>query len=259
MYNKKALLILLAAGIIAVQGFVFLSKPKITLSKNCLFEDVLHKEQAVMKHDEATLNNIAKVAVKQKVVSLDLELLGTAIGNVKDPIAFIKDLATEKQGIYRLGSKIKDGKVIKITMGEVVLDIDGRTETLQLSKRGKAWAKVQEDPAIISMSGDRIVVSKQGLMGQKGKILDSLKTVKIKPYFESKEVVGMKVEGLPEESLISAAGIRNNDIVKTVNNQKIDSYQKALQVFSKVKNQSEIQVCVLRDGQVKNLSYQLGN
>ncbi len=258
MYNKKIILIVLAAAMLSVQGLALLSKPKIAVNKNGLFMEDADKGRAALKKEEAPVV-LAQAAETIAAAPLNAELLGTAISNVKDPIAFIKDLNTQKQAIYRLGSKLQDGKVVKIVMGEVVVDIDGRKETLQLSKRARAWAGLDGNSPVVSAAGDRIVVSKRGLMGQKNKIVSSLKTVKIKPYLESKEVVGMKVEGVPEESLIAAAGIRNNDIVQSVNNQKIDSYQKALQVFSKVRNQSEIKVSLLRGGQVKNLTYQMGN
>ena len=67
------------------------------------------------------------------------------------------------------------------------------------------------------------------------------------------------MSGIPENSVITTTGIKNQDIVKSVNNQKIDSYQKALQVFSKVKNQPQVEVSLLRDGQPLNLFYRIAN
>jgi general secretion pathway protein C len=72
-------------------------------------------------------------------------------------------------------------------------------------------------------------------------------------------VIGMQVNGVKDGTLIAQAGIRDRDVVTMVNNQKIDSYQKALQVFNKVKNQERIKVCVLRGGQQQQLSYRFAN
>jgi type II secretion system protein C len=254
-----------------VEGWTFLSKPKIIVNKNCLFEQelvrgitsILEDDSSGRKNEGLRLKDIKDGGSnlrQDEEQKLELELLGTAIGSTKDPIAFIKDLTSNKQGIYRLGNVIREAKVVKIRMGEVTLDLNGKTETLKLSKRAIAWAKIdKEGAAIVSVSADQRVVSRAGLLTESDNILKNIRNIKIKPYYEAEKVAGMMVEGVTEGSIITAAGIHNRDIIKTVNNQKIDSYQKALQVFSKLRNQSEIKVSLLRGGEAKTLSYRLEN
>jgi type II secretion system protein C len=241
-----------------LEGLAFLSKPKIVIEKNEIMQASGLKLQAPSSRPQAKEEVATFDTLKEE--ELQLELLGTAISNIKDPIAFIKDLKLNKQGIYRLGSVIRDARVISIVMGEVALDVKGKRQTLRLSKRAIAWARHNENnPVIISASSSRIVVSKKGLMAEAGNILNTLPKLKIKPYYEADKVSGMMVEGIAKDSLIAAAGIRNKDVVKTVNNQKIDSYQKALQVLAKAKNQPEIKVNLLREGQIKDLCYYIAN
>jgi len=109
------------------------------------------------------------------------------------------------------------------------------------------------------MNADEIIISKNNLLSQSAEIYKSLLSIKVEPHYEAQKVVGMQVNGIPENSVITTTGIKNQDIVKSVNNQRIDSYQKALQVFSKVKNQPEIKVSLLRDGQPLNLFYRIAN
>jgi len=243
---------------IMLEGLAFLSKPKIVIEKNEIIQASGLKLQTLSSKLQAKEEFATFDTVKEE--ELQLELLGTAISNIKDPIAFIKDLTLNKQGIYRLGSVIRDARVISIVMGEVVLDVKGKRQTLRLSRRAIGWARHNENnPVIISASSGRIVVSKRGLMAEAGNILNTLPKLKIKPYYEADKVSGMMVEGIAKDSLIAAAGIRNKDVVKTVNNQKIDSYQKALQVLAKAKNQPEIKVNLLREGQIKDLCYYIAN
>ena len=259
MRNKRMwLLSILISAVMLVEGWALLSKPTIVIEKNEIMQASGFRSQASGLRPQAKEEFATFDTVKEE--ELQLELLGTAISNIKDPIAFIKDLKLNKQGIYRLGSVIRDARVINIVMGEVILDIKGKRQTLRLSKRGIAWAKHNENnPAIISASSERVVVSRKGLMAEAGNILNTLPKLKIKPYYEADKVSGMMVEGIAKDSLIAAAGIRNKDVVKTVNNQKIDSYQKALQVLTKVKNQPEIKVNLLREGQIKDLCYYIAN
>jgi type II secretion system protein C len=259
MRNKRMwLLSILISAVMFVEGWALLSKPKIVIEKNEIMQASGLKLQAPSSKLQAKEEFATFDTVKEE--ELQLELLGTAISNIKDPIAFIKDLKLNKQGIYRLGSVIRDARVISIVMGEIILDIKGKRQTLRLSKRAIAWAKHNENnPLIISASSGRVVVSRKGLIAEAGNILNALPKLKIKPYYEADKVSGMMVEGIAKDSIIAAAGIRNKDIVKTVNNQKIDSYQKALQVLAKVKNQPEIKVNLLREGQIKDLCYYIAN
>ncbi len=193
---------------------------------------------------------------EKKSCLLSLELIGTAIGNSKDPSAFIKDLDSGKQRIYKLGSMIRQGKIVNISMGKVVLDVQGQEQILIMSKRGKSWANLNNSQVpLISITEGQILVRKSGLISESAKIFHDLKLVKVSPYYESQKISGLKVEGVTPDSIMAAAGIHNKDVVTMVNSQKIDSYQKALQVLSKARGQVEVKVEVLRDGQPQMLSY----
>ena len=255
MRDKKTILLsLLISVTIIIEGMAFFSKPKIIMeyrdgSLVSLLDSTIREPSLLSaKGDGSPL--VKTEGELREPSPLDLELLGTAIGNIKDPIAFIKDLKTNKQGMYKLGNVIQEAKVVRIVMGEVTLDLNGRRETLRLSKRGMSWAGINPD---------EITISKNNLLSQSAEIYNSLRSITVKPHYEAQKVVGMQVSGIPENSVITTTGIKNQDIVKSVNNQKIDSYQKALQVFSKVKNQSEVKVSLLRDGQPLNLLYRIAN
>ncbi|HTZ11150.1 MAG TPA: PDZ domain-containing protein [Candidatus Margulisiibacteriota bacterium] len=261
MISRRVFLLGILIGVgLVIQGWAFLSRPKLAINKSSLFEKEVSEAVAAtvtIKEDAPVLpEKVEPVREEEKVLAL--ELLGTVIGNPKDPIAYIKDLQLNKQGIYRLGSKVQEAKLVKIVMGEVTVEKDGKQQVIKLSKRARMWAGTGADNSVISMDGDQIIVSRNGILKEAKNLLNVLPQVKIKPYYEAKKVSGVMVQGIPEDSIISAAGIHNNDVVKMVNDQKINSYQKALQVFSKVRNQPEIRVTLLREGRIQNLNYRIG-
>jgi general secretion pathway protein C len=227
------------------------------VKRGVIEEEIMQLIAAMLTKSLLPVKAVAKEpASPVKKSDLPLELLATAIGNAKDPIAFIKDLQSEKQGTYKIGNKIQGATLVKIVRGEVTLERDGKQEILQLSQRARSWSSgASENPAIISANGNNIAVSKQGLLNEVPNVLSALPKVKISPYYEAEHVAGLMVDGIPKNSVIIAAGIRNKDVVKTVNNQNIDSYQKALQVFQKVKNQPEVKITLLREGKVQNINY----
>lgn len=264
--KERSLLGVLALLVILVQTQIFLSGPKLipdgALGLFAHFSEGSFVSEKANSVIEGRTGYFYPEPAGEKdslgLVDLELELLGTVVGSGKDPLAFIKDIRAGKQGIYRLGAMVSAARVIKITVGEVILDISGRQEVLRLGMRGLSLAKPDEGAqAIISISSDRVTVSRRGLLNQAGDILNLVPALKFRPYYQADKVCGLMIEGVSADSLIAAAGIRNRDVLRTVNDQRIDSYQKALQVLSKVRNKSEISVDLLRDGKVKNLSYHI--
>ena len=245
--------------IASLELVAMVSKPKVALNGDISFKSgnvPFFVEAAENKGPESrglspTFSEKAEVEP-----TLSLELIGTVMGNAKDPTAFIKDLESGKQGIYKLGSTVQEARVVKIAMGKVVFDLKGKEQVLTMGSKGKTLANLNETgQQFITFSGDQILVNKNGLASESGKIIKELTRVKVSPYFESSKVAGLKIEGISSDSIVAAAGIQNKDVVTMVNSQKIDSYQKALQVLNKAKSQAEIKVSVLRDGQPQLLCY----
>ena len=67
----------------------------------------------------------------------------------------------------------------------------------------------------------------------------------------------MKITGLDQSPLAALVGLRDGDVVQTVNGQDLDSKQKAFQILKKARTQSKIDIHVLRNGKAKNLSFDL--
>jgi type II secretion system protein C len=267
MKKRILLLCLVLVVIVSLETIAVLSQPKV----NSIGDSFLSAANVSSPGRKLSPSNSlsplvsaqleAAPVLEEKIVSeepLKMELIGTAMGNIKDPSAFIKDLDSGKQGIYKLGSTIKQAKIVKIAMGKVVLDVGGKEKILTMSERGKAWARLDENqPSMITLLGDHMLVDKSRLASESGKIIKDLKQVKVSPYYDSKKIAGMKVEGVTEDNILAIAGIHNQDVVTMVNSQKIDSYQKALQVMVKAKGMAELKVSVLRDGQPQLLCYKL--
>lgn len=251
-----ALVLLVIAGLEVV---AMLSKPKVALIKDGSFSasvlDTLRQEPSLFVTQEVA-SAVERKESATPELALSLELVGTAIGNLKDPSAFIKDLKSGRQGIYKLGSTVQEAKVVKIAMGRVVLDVNGKEQTLTMNRKSSALTALGDSTlSLITVLGDQMIVNKGRLFSESGRILKDLKQVKVSPYYDAKKVAGLRVEGVAPDSIIAAAGIQNKDVVTMVNSQKIDSYQKALQVLNKARSQAEIKVSVLRGGEPQLLCY----
>jgi len=262
--NKKQTIITITAVLLGFQCLCLIHKPRVSLRKNTIIKSELS--------DPAEISKLAKASVKKNIKKisadnlrriplssqLNVELLGVALGTKKDPVAFMKDMNTGKQDMYRLGKNIQGAKIINIAKGTVVVEKDGETAEISISTRGRALARrASRRTAQFAKAKNTIMLNKFSLLANARDIYASAKNVKVTPYNVSGKTVGMAVNGIKDDSFIREAGIQNKDIITCVNNQKIDSYQKALQVLKKARKQDTINVSVLRDGREQQLTYRL--
>ncbi len=266
MASKKTLLIVGALSLIAgFEIWLFASKPKVLLDRSLLDTIKMLGTNATLATDRYL--STAKTPTDTKRPSISrayaddlashLELLGTAIGNLKDPIAFIKDVRTNQKGMYRLGSKIQDATIIKIILREVILDVNGETASLKMGKPSSSGGTGSNPNTIVSISNNRIIVNKNALLQKKEAVFESIQTLKIRPYTAGGKPSGIMIEGLKEDNILQTAGFHNQDIITSVNNQPVGSYTNALEIMHKMRNQPEIRVSVLRDGSIKELKFSL--
>lgn len=257
------LLVVFISIILIIQGWSFLRSTGELYEEIKGFKEI--QESSLLCHDGENSGDesggegyISYKANKEKIELLALELLGTATGDIKNPVAFIKDLRTGQENRYMKGSFAQKAKIIQISRGEVVLENNGRKEVLRMKVGNSSLAKTEaENSPVISEQGDSIIVSKRNLVKQSFRLAKALTKMKVKPHYKSGEVVGLKLNGIAQGSIIELAGIRNSDVITEVNGQEIKSYQKALQLARKIRSQPDIAVSLLRDGKPTVLSYRV--
>jgi len=151
-----------------------------------------------------------------------------------------------------------EAKIVDIQRGKVILTRYGVKETLITYEGETSSARPSVLPPV-KTSANRWGVSKGDLasvLSDPGKILAQ---VRVDPYFEGDRTVGFKVSQIEKGSLVDRLGIRDGDIIKRVDGQPIDSIEKAIQVYKRVKNKRVISVDLQRDGQMSTLTYEIGD
>lgn len=78
---------------------------------------------------------------------------------------------------------------------------------------------------------------------------------RVVPHYKDNQYQGFKLVGVRPGSLYRAIGIRSGDVITAVNGNKIDSPNKALELFEQLKSSSNISVEIERRGQPKTLAY----
>lgn len=184
-----------------------------------------------------------------------LELLGTLIFSPKDRAAYIRDIQAGTQGTYRIGAVIRGAAITSIEKGKVEITFAGVRTILSVGGIASLRTAGLNEAVIASAHGNEVTISRRGLISKTDALVAAFSAVSLTPCGAGDGMNGMIIGDIPDDSIFAAAGLRNNDIVTMINNQPVNSYQKALQIALKAGRAAEIRVTILRAGRAAQLCY----
>jgi general secretion pathway protein C len=110
----------------------------------------------------------------------------------------------------------------------------------------------------IKKTGDnQFEVEQEGVNKALGDLSKLATQARIVPAFEGGEAVGFKLFSIRPGSLYSKVGIQNGDVIRRINGYELNSPDKALEVYQKLKDAKEISVDLKRRGKPMSMSYNI--
>ncbi len=249
-------------------------KEKGTIDKNNRTQIISEKRN----YDKIIKKNILKVvadreeAIKNKkesdedfanlkATSLDLKLLGTvAGGNQEEAYAVIEDKRKKEQSLYQVGQSVQGAKVLKILRQKVVLNYNGEDQVLEMDFLSDASlpqnentvstdiSKLSPVPTVVNLTRlaiDNSIKDINQLMNQ----------AKIRPHFDNGNPDGLLLFGIKPESLFSTMQLKNGDIIKGINGEKLQSVDDALKLYQSLKEASDVNLQIKRHGRTEEINY----
>ncbi len=192
---------------------------------------------------------------------LGLRLLGVVAGGPITSRAIIENTETKVATPYRIGDKVASATIESIESDRIILLHRGKKAVLQMhvgtSPTNQAPASAREKPVSATKEPATTDPQPPQPSARLGYVEELFREATIEPYIESGRTEGLKITGLEETPLTKLFGLRNGDVVQTVNGQNLNSKQKAFQVLKKARTQPKIDLKLLRDGEAKELSFDL--
>lgn len=195
----------------------------------------------------------------------DLKLIGTVVGAERSQ-ALLK--VNKEQKIYHLGDKILGGGSIEdIRRNQVeIRNRDQSLTTLTLQKNGsapssgvKSAARVTGDSkgAVREIGENRWMISRSTIESVRENFADQLRLAHMQPRTVGGKTDGFLIQRINPRSLLVKVGLRRGDVIIDVNNIKLDSPEKALQVFQQLREARQITVAVERKGKPMSFEYEI--
>ena len=179
------------------------------------------------------------------------KLLGTILeSDSAMSIAIVKDTNSERQLILKAGNEICGYQVAKVKRGEVVLLKEGKTFLLSFPLGGVT------QPIVVVSAAERIV--NRSAMSKKITDLNMAGTQVVPiPCVSAGKVIGIKIVKIKDKAMGKLAGLEEGDVITSINNEKLDSVKKSLEIFHNIQGKENIFVEIKRGNDIKNLVYHI--
>ncbi len=197
---------------------------------------------------------------------LDLVLLGTMVAVPEDysSALIMRDQRGADSWGYGLGDRVLGAELVRIERNKVWLRRqDGRVEVLVQggppeeeapSRRGRSGSS---DDAIAEVGQDSFAIDR----GYVDELLQNptglARLGRARPHRRNGEVDGYRLSRLRRNSLGRKLGLKNGDVVHSVNGHGLTSMGEAMQAWTTLQSDTDFQLKITRRGRNKTLSYEI--
>jgi general secretion pathway protein C len=198
---------------------------------------------------------------------LRVKLLGTLVSADKNwSFASVQDMVTQRSQTYMVGDPMQTATVTDIQRERVIILNNGRREFIDGQPGdGSMPAPTFTPPVAVASaspaapnsglgSGIRAVSENEYEVprGEIDKTLANLNEVamqaRIVPAFKDGQAQGFKLFSIRPDSIYSKIGVQNGDVIRRINGFDLNSPEKALEVYSKLKESPRIEIEIERNG-----------
>jgi general secretion pathway protein C len=261
------------------------TRPRADVQKSSLDADALARLTGMPKPPppmevEAAAAKAAEVAScdpnAQPVKSaLRAKLIGAMVANQPQwSLASIQDMSNNEVGVYMVGDKILGAEIIDVQRfcagaeklcvivknngcKKEYVDEDGPegggAPVATIAPAGPP--KLNIGQGIHEAAPNRYKVPRSEIDKTLANLNDVAMQARIVPSFKDGQANGFKVFSIRPDSIYSKIGVQNGDVISKINGYEINSPDKALEVYAKLKEAQRIEVELDRNGQTVLKTY----
>ncbi len=199
---------------------------------------------------------------------LRVKLLGTLVAADKYwSFASVQDMTTQRSQTYMVGDRIQGAEVIDIQRERVIIINAGRKEFIDgqpgdgsmpaptyTPPPAVAEAKPAGPPnsglgnGIRALNENEYEVPRNVIDRTLSNLNEVAMQARIVPAFKDGQAQGFKLFSIRPDSIYSKIGVQNGDVIRRINGFDLNSPEKALEVYSKLKESSRIEIEIERNG-----------
>ena len=184
---------------------------------------------------------------------LSLTLVGTFIATGQEPYAIIEDKKKQDQDMFVLNQSVFGQATLKkIFQDRVEVERAGKIEVLKLDDFG---GSASPSGAGVLADGDDFVIEEAELDKGLENLPMLLTQARAVPYFKDGRSIGLRLFAIKTGSLYEKIGLKNGDILKSLNGTGLGDISQALKLFEQLKQERSINLVLERDKQDREFKY----
>ena len=206
---------------------------------------------------------VKKVVKKKKEYKFLSNVILTAVYAMADNSGFIVLKEKNKNDTVMLSQneKFKGYTLIKIFAQYVIFTKNSKEYKLSMLTANKEIkyevVEPKKEEEYIEIT-DYSVSVKRDVVNDYIKNFDKIwRDISIKEVRTPKGIDGFKVNKIKKGSIFEKLGLKTNDIIKSVNNIELKSYNDAFKIYKKIDSLKDLNLKVLRDGIEEEMIYEI--
>jgi len=199
--------------------------------------------------------------------SINARLLGTLVSfPSKWSLASIQNnVGTQKTMSVAIGDMIEGASVVMIERDRVIIINNGQREYIDANTPAVAQnpsppsdtSRADASSDIREVSPNNYDIPRNELEKTLGNLNEIAMQARIMPAFKDGVSQGFRLYSIRPNSLYQKIGIQNGDIVKRINGFDLNSPEKALELYSKLRDSSRIDIEIERNGSPIKKTYNI--
>ncbi len=204
--------------------------------------------------------------------SLGARLLATIVSTKNsESMAVFEDKSKQETVACHIGDPLlDDAEVVTIEWRNVRVERNGKCEMFSLEDKAslarsslpppppsRASKKNTFGAGVNKVSENEYTIPREEIDNILSNLNSIATSARIVPSFQNGQANGFKLFSIRPGSLYTKIGIKNGDVIQRINGFEINSPDKALEIYTKLKNAPNITVDLVRRGKSKSLSYSI--
>ena len=201
--------------------------------------------------------------------SLHGTLIGTAIADPpRYSLCQITNPDVNETQVYGIGDKYQGARIYGIEKERVLIDHDGVNEYIDDSGAaapnlgvvpipGAPPVAQQGGEGVKQLSENQYVVARNEINSALTNLSDLATKARIVPSFKNGVANGFKLFSIVPDSLYAKIGIQNGDVIRRINGSEMNSPDKALEIYQKLRDASRIEIELERRGETLRKTYSI--
>jgi general secretion pathway protein C len=197
---------------------------------------------------------IKKPVITKNIAKLNGVILKAVFLSGANSFISVEDKKEVK--MISLNEKLKGYILTKIFDSSAIFKRNGKEYKISMQKQNKNSYTIEQSNTV-KVDDYNFQVSKDKIRDYSQDFNQIWKDINIVPNNKSGKIEGFKVLRVKKDSSIAQIGIKKGDVIKAVNNRPLKSNADAFAVYKKINTLNSLKLTVLRDGQLKDIEYEL--